>query len=191
MRSLKSTEIYWENFYTTQEPIDFKETLTYLLFNVPLSLAYSDGTKRSTQKSKLLELTFNNKDNEHTIDVSREVPTLIIDMIAHYRVISTNPPDTFEERIFRFLKTIPNGSTCIDIVADTYREFSFKSSERIKRGSSAKLLIKSVKSKIAREINKNFSNNDNKLRLISMTFSYIKDNPEQCLNLIKCEKVVL
>ena len=70
-----------------------------------------------------------------------------IEMVAHYRVISTNLTETFEEWILRFLKTIPSRYSRIDIVADTYRSFSIKSGERMKRGSSSKILIKSVKCK--------------------------------------------
>ena len=117
----------------------------------------------------------------------REVSTLIIDMIAHYRVISTNLPQTFEEWILRFLQTIQKGYKRIDIVAGTYMDFSIKSGERLKRGSTVKLLIKSVQCKIPRNVNKFFSNNDNKSRLIDLTFDYIKTHPIKSLTFLKCD----
>ena len=63
-------------------------------------------------------------------------------------------PNTFEELIFRFLRSIPKGFQRIDIVADTYRNGSIKSTDRQKRGTSSKLMIGSVKSKLPRDINK-------------------------------------
>ena len=36
-----------------------------------------------------------------------------------------------------------------------------------------------------------FTNNDNKNSLITLTFSYIKENPIRCLNILKCNTVVL
>ena len=173
-----------------QEPIDFNKALEYPLYHVPLSLAYPDGSKRSTQKSKLLEVILENK-----VDVSisepREASTLILDMIAHYRVIAKDLPATFEEWILRFLKTIPNGYSRIDVVADTYRQFSIKAGERLKRGSSSRLLIKSVKCRTPQNTAKFFSNNDNKNSLITLTFNYIKEHPIRCLNILKCDYVVL
>ena len=112
-------------------------------------------------------------------------------MIAHYRVISTNLPQTFEEWILRFLQTIQKGYKRIVIVADTYRNFCIKSGERLKRGSTAKLLIKSVQCKIPRNVNKFFSNNDNKSRLIDLTFDYIKTHPSKCLTIFKCDTIIL
>ena len=110
-------------------------------------------------------------------------------MIAHYRVISTNLPQTFEEWILRFLQTIQKGYKRIDIVAGAYRDFSIKSGERLKRGSTAKLLIRSVQCKIPRNVNKFFSNNDNKPRLIDLTFDYIKTHPMKCFTILKCDTI--
>ena len=153
-----------------QQLIDFEAALSFPPYHVSLSLAYPDRTKRSTQKSKLLEIVLEGSSDPVDTHQQRDVSTLIIDMIAHYRAISTNLPQTFEEWIIRFLQTIQKGYKRIDIVADTYRDFSIKSGERLKRGSTAKLLIKSVQCKIPRNVNKFFSNNDNKSRLIDLAF---------------------
>ena len=39
-----------------QQLIDFEKALSYPFYNVPLSLAFPDGTKRLNQKSKLQEI---------------------------------------------------------------------------------------------------------------------------------------
>ena len=44
-----------------EEPIDFSRALQYPLYPVPLSLSFPDGTKRQTQKSKLLEVFIDQK----------------------------------------------------------------------------------------------------------------------------------
>ena len=54
----------------------------------------------------------------------KEASGLIIDMIAHYRVVSNNLPGTFKEWIIRFLKSLPKGYDRVDIVADTYKDFT-------------------------------------------------------------------
>ena len=41
------------------------------------------------------------------------------------------------------------------------------------------------------ECSKVFTNNENKIRLITSTFNYIKDNATQCLNILKCGHIVL
>ena len=75
-----------------QQLIDFEAALSFPLYHVPLSLAYPDCTKRSTQKSKLLKFVLEGSSDPVDTHQQREVSTLIIDMFAHYRVISTNLP---------------------------------------------------------------------------------------------------
>ena len=174
-----------------QQPINFEEALKFPLYPIPLSLGFPDGTKRSSNKSKLLEVLGIKQMQPNLANDQRKVATLIIDMIAQYRVISTNLPVTFEEWITKFLKSIPKGFERIDIVADCYREYSIKSAERSKRGTSAKILINSVKCKVPRDSNKFFSNNENKSRLISLTFSFIKENNLKSLQMLKCNTVIL
>ena len=54
-----------------------------------------------------------------------------------------------------------------------------------------KLLIKSVQCKIPRNVNKFLSNNDNKSRLIDLTFDYIKTHPIKCLTILKYDTIIL
>ena len=171
-----------------KEPIDFGNALEYPLYHVPLSLAYPEGSKRTTQKSKLMEVIL--KDEINTT-AEKEASVLILYMIAHYRVVSNNLPGTFKEWIIRFLKSLLKGYDRVDIVADTYRDFSIKAGERVKRGSSSRLIVKSLECKTLQNVPKFFTNNENKTRLTTLTFNYIKDNPTQCLNILKCGHIVL
>ena len=60
-----------------QKPIDLVSTLSFPLHPVPLSLANPDGSKRCTQKSKLLEIFIVSNTN---VEVSAETTsTLIVD----------------------------------------------------------------------------------------------------------------
>ena len=174
-----------------QQLIDFEAALSFPLYHVPFSLAYPDRAKRPTQKSKLFEIVLEGSSDPVDTHQQREVSTLIIDMITHYKVISTSLPQAFEEWIPRFLQTIQKGYKRIDIVADTYRDFRIKSRERLKRAATAKLLIKSVQCKIPRNVNKFFSNNDNKSCLIDSTFDYIKTHPIKCLTILNCDTIIL
>ena len=75
-----------------QQLIDFEAALSFPPYHVSLSLAYPDRTKRSTQKGTLLEIVLEGSSDPVDTHQQREVSTLIIDMFAHYRVISTNLP---------------------------------------------------------------------------------------------------
>ena len=166
--------------------IDFSIALSYPLYTVPLSLAFPDGTKRQTQKSKLLQiLQFENSGTEKRSDI------IIVDLIAQYRCLSTNPPNIFEELIKRLLYSIPSGYSRVDLVADCYRDTSIKSAEREKRGNSANVIISSLQSKVPRDLPKFYSHGENKSQLIKLTFSYIKANPEACLRIFGCEEIIL
>ena len=81
----------------SEKPIDFQKAFKHSLYPVPLSLAYPDGSKRETPKSKLMEV------------IAPDVPVIgkqediigtrvfVIDMIAQLRMCLCNVPDTFEE----------------------------------------------------------------------------------------------
>ena len=104
----------------------------------------------------------------------------IVDMISQLRVCLSAIPDTVEQLIWRFLQSLPKGCHRVDIVADTYRDKSIKSTERTKRGTSSKVLIGSVKSKVPRDINKFMLNNDNKASLIKLIFEYVINEKGGC-----------
>ena len=140
--------------------INMEKALEYPLFPVPLSIAHPDGTRRTNQKSDLLGIIKNHHKSRNIPLPSKNNAVFIIDIIAQIHTI-TEVPVTFENLIWRVLKSIPTDYEQVHIVADYYKENSIKKSERDKRGSSPKVLIKSVKSKVPREF-QFLLNGDNK-----------------------------
>ena len=175
------------------KPIDFKHAFTYLLYPYPLSMAFTDGTKRETSKSQLLHEIIPDIQDKNLAELG-VIPSrcgYVIDMIAHLRVFLVSVHETFEELSMKFLQSLPKGYARLDIVADTYRKASIKSSERRKRGSSAKTLIGSIKSKVQRDMNKFMVNDENKTLLIKLIFNFILDQKEQVLRMLKTEMLIL
>ena len=100
-------------------------------------------------------------------------------------------PETFEDLTFRVLKTIPTGYKRVDSVSDSYRSNSIKSSEREKRGSAGKILLKSNKSKIPRDFNKFLSNSENKQKMVSIMFDVMEQDRCKVLDLLRTNKLIL
>ena len=73
---------------------------------------------------------------------------------AQFRTISKELPKTFQGLFIRFLEFLPKSYTRVDLVADYYQDFSIKASERVKHGSSEKILIKSWKTMLQTDIGK-------------------------------------
>ena len=69
---------------------------------------------------------------------------------------------------------LPSGYKRVDIVVDTYQDISIKSTERSKRGSARKIIIRSEKSKIPRNFNEFLKNRENKARMIELIVKVIK-----------------
>ena len=126
-----------------EKPIDFKHAFAYPLYPYPLSMPFTDGTKRETSKNQLLHEIISDIQDKNLAELG-VIPSrcsYVIDMIAQLRVCLVSVHETFEELSMNFLQSLPKGYARLDIVADTYRKASIKSSERRKRGSSAKILI--------------------------------------------------
>ena len=178
-----------------ERAIDFETALKFPLCSVPLSLANPDGSRRSTMKSKLqaILLQFCKTPVVHPREIlpaKREVSTFIIDMMASIRTL-TALPDTYEEFTWKFIKSLPNGYHRVDIVADTYQDESIKSVERQKRGSSERILIQSVKSKMPRNFSDFLTNGENKRHLIILMEEYIKENRLEVLNALQCSELYI
>ena len=173
-----------------QSPIDFANVLSYPLCPVPLSLAFPDGTKRSTTKSQLIEIIL-----PSVIPTSgdRTCETFIVDLIAQYRTTSKGKARTFGELITQLISSLPKGYNQVDLVADCYRDYSIKAGERAKRGAagSERILIKSVNTLVPSDMNRFYSNAENKCQLIKLTFEFIKSNPEMFLNILKCNNIIM
>ena len=167
--------------------IDFVKALHYPLCEVPLSLTNADGTMRKTNKSKLASMIIS---NTSTTDISKQQTAYIIDVMAYIRTM-VNLPDTYERLAWQFLSGIPKGFSRIDLVADSYFSISIKNSERIKRGTSKKIIVKSMKSKLSSEFGQFMSCGENKSRLIELLFEVIKSEREDVLEMLRCDALVL
>ena len=154
-------------------------------------MAFPDGSKRDPSKSKLLhEILPNIPDNSLTeLGVDKTKCAYVIDMIAQIRCYIASAPQIYEDLATKFLQSLPKGHARYDIAADTYRESSIKSAERRKRGTAAKVLIGSVKSRLPRDMNKFMLNNDNKTSLIKLVFKFIISNLSLCT--LDTEKITL
>ena len=103
-----------------KKPLNLEVALLYPLFPLPLSLANPDGTKRTMQKSKLLETIPLNEDDERSQPpMKSEVTAYMIDMIAHLRMCLVGCSGTFEDLTLRFLQSIAKGYERVDIIAET------------------------------------------------------------------------
>jgi len=163
-----------------EKPIDLDIAMSYPLYHVPLSLANPDGSKKSTQKSKLMQIF--DYPPETTSPNPPQNSVFIVDFIAQVRVLLTGANGTFEDFFNRFLGSIPGSYKRIDIVADTYRDFSIKTMERSSRGKSSKILIGSFKSRLPSDMSKFMMNNGNKNEMIQMMYEYIVINKHRILD---------
>ena len=68
---------------------------------------------------------------------------------------------------------------------------SWQTPTETKRGTSSKVLIGSVKSKVPRDINEFMLNNDNKTSLIKLIFEYVINEKEAVISLLMTESIVL
>ena len=83
---------------------------------------------------------------------------------------------------------ISKGYGHIDFVAYRYFENSIKASERLKRGISTKVIIKSSKPKIPRDFSSSFLLcGENKTRLRELIFQTMEDEKDEILDLLQSE----
>ena len=66
--------------------------------------------------------------------------------MAYIRTM-VNLPDTYERLAWQFMSDIPKGFSRIELVADSFLNNFIKDAERIKRGTSKKITVRSIKSK--------------------------------------------
>ena len=130
-----------------------------------------------------------NATNEVSAESTLKNTVYIVDLIALIRTLRYIP-ESFEDLTFRVLKSIPPGYKRVDMVSDSYHSNSIKSSERGKKGSAGKILLKSSKSKIPRNFNKFLSNSENKQKMVSM-FDVMEEERCKVLDLLRTNKLVL
>ena len=83
-----------ENCWLFQQNLrrtDFEVALVYPLTSVPLSLSNPDGSRRVTQKSKLMEvLSQYQEENDVVVEIDAKI--VVVDFIAQIRVITKEIP---------------------------------------------------------------------------------------------------
>ena len=95
----------------------------------------------------------------------------------------------FTSRIFshlglaqKFVKSIPLGYKRVDIVTDTYQEFSIKNIESENSGEPSKVL---VKSKMPRDFQSFLMNGEKKTRIAELISEYIDTHKAKTLNILR------
>ena len=91
----------------------------------------------------------------------------------------------------KFVKNIPVGYKRLDIVADTYQEFSIKNNERESRGKSPKVLVKSLQSKIPRDFQSFLLNGDIKTWMIELISEYIHTHKAKVFYVLRTNKIMV
>ena len=102
--------------------------------------------------------------------------------MAYIRTM-VNLPDTYERLAWWFFSGTSKGFSRIDLVADSYFKNSIKDTERIKHGTSKKVIVRSMKSKLPSEFSQFLSCGENKNRLIELLFEVIKNEREENLEM--------
>ena len=162
----------------------------YPLNPIPLSLANADGTRRETTKSVISKIIREFLPSNNYSPTVQEKGTYIIDFIAQLRTMR-NISETCEQLSWNFVKMVPHEYSRVDLVADTCMKNSIKSSERLKRGVSAKIIITSSKSKIPRDFQMFMMNGENNSRLIQIVFEFIVENKVKLLNALRTTRIYL
>ena len=85
---------------------------------------------------------------------------------------------------------IPKGYERIDIVADTYREQSLKNPERLKCGTSSRVMVQSALSKMPGNFKNFLKNGENKSRLTELIQDVLIENKEEILEMLKCQEIM-
>ena len=124
--------------------INFETALQYFLCPVPLSFAHPDGTRRKTTESTLMKIIKSYKTRtEEDKSTPKQNATFLVDLTALIRTVSP-VPITYAELVKTLVSHLPKGYRRVDIIADTYRENSWKNNERDSRGVSNKADIRST-----------------------------------------------
>ena len=149
--------------------IDFEKLFEYPLGPVPWALSTGDGMLAKTDKSVLLHKLEDMCTHGQIMEKACDDDIYILDGNVLIHVL-TNPPETFGQlakKLFNFL----TGMSVVHFVTDTYKEISIKSSERIRRGISDKIIIKGPSTKVPRNFQKFLANDENKKQLIALIFN--------------------
>ena len=110
---------------------NYENAMKYKLLPVPISFATTEGGRRQTAKSKLLEIlttTLTTPPNSLKlvipVDPNKSF-TLMIDLIAAIKTMA-KIPEMYRQLAWTLLGTLPKGYLRIDLVTNTYQKVSIK-----------------------------------------------------------------
>ena len=89
------------------------------------------------------------------------------------------------------MKLLPFGYKRVDLVANSYRQVSIKSVTRGERGTSKKVILKSVKSKIPSDFKQFLGDGDNRNRMLDLIFEYVENRKAKSLNILRTSSLYL
>ena len=113
---------------------------------------------------------------------------LLVDLIAQINTMAFELPLAYEEIEQKIMQRIPKIYKRVNLLACDYKNKanSLKLNEQAMRGQSERIQIASAQSRIPPEFKTRIlKNNANKARLIELILKYIKEQKDECLNLLK------
>ena len=158
--------------------IDIQKSLTYPLAPVSLPLASADGAMRKTNKSSLYDALHGITDHNQVLETFSGEKVYIMDLAATLRSV-TKLPRTFGELAEKLWKDVPRPYNTIYVACDTYSEDSIKNSERDKRGSADRLVIRSPQIRIPSNFQNFLNNGENKEQLFELIENVWVQNSEK------------
>ena len=173
----------------TQQVIDFESALQFPLSSVPLNIANADGSRRTTDKSKLAKIIMRKTtvlNHSTEMPAKQDVTAYIVDLMALVRV-QRSTPNTYEELAMQIVHSIPSGYKHVHIVADTYRPHSIKDPERLKRGCTDKVIVHSAAAKLPRNFAEFLHNGENKTRLINLIQGVLIARKAEVLEILRSD----
>ena len=109
--------------------VDFKGAVRYLLCPVPLSIAFSDGSKRSTAKGELLKGVWVLGVSDVIVsNISQQTDAYILNVMAKIRCLYQKS-DTFKELALKLINCFPEGVNEVHCVGDSYLHNSIKAAK--------------------------------------------------------------
>lgn len=146
--------------------LNLREIMKFSLTPVPYSLGTSDNFFAKTDKSKGLHYLLRDVDNAQP-PMSMSSKTLVVEdgnaVFYYLKEVPSNFKD-ISRKIFKLM----SGNTDVVFSTDMYKVNSVKASERTRRGTSEKRIIKGVMTKKPSDWKHFLSNEENKKQLISV-----------------------
>ena len=142
--------------------------------------------KRSCAKSdllKVIDLEVTSADEAYT-----GVEAFVLDIMASVRTVGIFT--TIEELIWKVLNTVPKQIKRVDLLADSYRQISWKNQTHDSRGTTGSVIVKSAKTKI-RDINIFLRNNSNKSQMIDIFFEWVVEHKLTVLSFLKTTQLYM